>query len=256
MSGPTQTWKQSSASAHASSTCCSSATSRNRRSSGFSSQQICSRRVFFLMIDLMHPELNFTHQFFRNVSHLALDKFNTNHSGDFVHAHWRHWPTIFRLPAFIHLALGHRVSPGLVQAILTSAPRLEILLISSGDEGTAALFSEELVLHDVRLVLGGLGHIKDFKVHPLTHSLNELLTQAEQFVARKRSGQIPVLITNFSVCLLLDTVSIPPTSQCPSLIRFWQFLIQEVLGESGSGRHEDDIKLGWDGERECRAGSR
>ncbi|KAJ7106360.1 hypothetical protein C8R44DRAFT_886228 [Mycena epipterygia] len=145
----------------------------------------------FLMVDLLHPQLEFAHPFFRNISHLAVADISRPQPGDPMHENWHHWPMIFRLPALTHLALGHSASPSLVQAIFTGAPHLEVLLISSMDARTAALFSEKLVSHDLRLVLARFGYIEELKLYSGIPSLDEVWTRADQFVSRKRSGQIP-----------------------------------------------------------------
>ncbi|KAJ7107322.1 hypothetical protein C8R44DRAFT_804497 [Mycena epipterygia] len=151
---------------------------------------ICPTRLY-LMIDLIHPQLDFAQPFFKNVSHLALAEMFRPELGDPMHDDWRHWPTIFGLPALTHLALGHSAPPSLIQTIFTGAPHLEVLLISCTDAHTAALFSAELVLHDVRLVLGGLGHIEALKLQTGTHSLDEIWTRTNRFIAQKRRGEIP-----------------------------------------------------------------
>ncbi|KAJ7107318.1 hypothetical protein C8R44DRAFT_885348 [Mycena epipterygia] len=145
----------------------------------------------YMMVNLIHPELDFAQPVFRNVSHLALAELFRPELGDPMHDDWRHWPTIFRLPALTHLALGHSASPSLIQTIFTGALHLEVLLISCADAHAAALFSAELVLHDVRLVLGGLGHIEAMRLQTGTHSLDEVWTRSDRFVAQKRRGEIP-----------------------------------------------------------------
>ncbi|KAJ7107335.1 hypothetical protein C8R44DRAFT_321183 [Mycena epipterygia] len=145
----------------------------------------------FLMVDLQHPQLDFAQPFFRNVSHLAVAEINrTSAFSEPMHDNWRHWPTIFRLPALTHLALWHTAPPHLVQEILTGAPHLKILILSSEDERTAAIFAEKLVLHDPRVILVGPGLLEGFKLHAGTHSLDDLWAQTDEFVARKRSGEI------------------------------------------------------------------
>ncbi|KAJ7107387.1 hypothetical protein C8R44DRAFT_804561, partial [Mycena epipterygia] len=145
------------------------------------------KSVYLMVVDLLHPQLDFAYPLFRKVSHLAVAGFSHPQP---MHENWRHWSTICRLPSLTHLALGSSASPNLVHAIFTGAPHLEVL-IGCVDAHTAALFSEELVLHDVRLVLGGLDRI-ELRFHTWSHSLDELWTQAEEFVSRKRSGQIRV----------------------------------------------------------------
>lgn len=150
----------------------------------------------YLMVDLIQPQLDFSEPFFKNVSHLAIAEMFFPELGDPMHANWRHWPTIFRLPALTHLALGHTAPPSLIQSIFTGAPHLEVLLISCTDADSAALFSEELDLHDARLVLGGLGHIEALKLQTGTNSLDQVWTRADEFVAQKRNGQIAGLFQN------------------------------------------------------------
>ncbi|KAJ7107396.1 hypothetical protein C8R44DRAFT_857975 [Mycena epipterygia] len=132
-----------------------------------------------LLIDPMNPRLDFAHPFFARVSHLALLRLDARHNLVLESLHY--WPTIFRLRALTHLVLWHSTSPSLVQAIFTRSPHLKVLIIPCTDPRIATLFSEELMLHDVRLVLSGLDG---------THSLNELWTRAEEFVSHKRSGKI------------------------------------------------------------------
>ncbi|KAJ7107329.1 hypothetical protein C8R44DRAFT_987007, partial [Mycena epipterygia] len=151
-------------------------------------------KSLFFAVNLMHPQLDFTHSFFSRVSHLALGEIHHNELSNFMHEDWRHWPTIFRFPALTHLGLGHTARPSLVQAIFAAAPHLEILilLVAAEEARTAARsFSEALVLHDSRVVLVGPSHVKGFTLHTGTHSLNKVWTRAEEFVARKRSGEIP-----------------------------------------------------------------
>ncbi|KAJ7107393.1 hypothetical protein C8R44DRAFT_744593 [Mycena epipterygia] len=132
-----------------------------------------------LLIDPMTPQLDFAHPFFARVSHLSLARLDARE--DLVQENLHYWPTIFRLPALTHLVLWRNASPSLVQAIFTGSPHLKVFIIPCTDPRIATLFSEELVLHDVRLVLSGLDS---------THSLDELWTRAEEFVSHKRSGQI------------------------------------------------------------------
>ncbi|KAJ7107337.1 hypothetical protein C8R44DRAFT_987011 [Mycena epipterygia] len=180
----------------------------------------------YLMVDLLHPQLDFPYPFFRKVSHLAVVDLYPRP----IDENWRHWTTIFRLPALTHLALGSSVSLSLVHAIFTGVPHLEVLLIASKDTHTAALFSEELVLHDVRLVLSGLGHIQ-LRLHTGTGSLDELWTRAEEFVSRKRSGQIRV-----SDYYLLPSQS-PPQANVQVEPGSGSSPVHEVHVESASGRH-------------------
>ncbi|KAJ7107345.1 hypothetical protein C8R44DRAFT_987017 [Mycena epipterygia] len=140
-------------------------------------------KSLFFAVNLMHPQLDLT-----KILHIPSSAVN------FMHEDWRHWPTIFRLPALPHLGLGHTARPSLVQAIFAAASHLEILilLVAAEEARTAARsFSEALVLHDSRVVLVGPIHVEGFTLHTGTHSLNKVWTRAEEFVARKRSGEIP-----------------------------------------------------------------
>ncbi|KAJ7107317.1 hypothetical protein C8R44DRAFT_885347 [Mycena epipterygia] len=64
-------------------------------------------------------------------------------------------------------------------------------LLSSEDQGTTAEFSEQLELQDPRVVLVGPSHVEGFHRYAGTQLLDELWAKAEEFVARKRSGEIP-----------------------------------------------------------------
>ncbi|KAJ7107399.1 hypothetical protein C8R44DRAFT_857977 [Mycena epipterygia] len=128
----------------------------------------------FLMVDLQHPQLDFAQTFFRNRAHVR-----------------QLAPLAHHLSApRPHLALGHTATPHLVQEILTGALHLKILILSSEDEHTAAIFTEQLVLHDPRVILVGPGLLEGFKLHAGTHSLDDLWAKADEFVARKQSGEI------------------------------------------------------------------
>ncbi|KAJ7105957.1 hypothetical protein C8R44DRAFT_806309 [Mycena epipterygia] len=143
----------------------------------------------FMVVDLKHKHLDFTRPFFQSVSHLAIGELDRPRSplGEPIPMHWRHWPALLRLPLLTHLALVHDATPDLVDTLFGAVPRLEILVILAED---AAAFSENVISHDPRLVILELDSLEAFQLPSGTRAVNELWTWAEDFVERKRRGEI------------------------------------------------------------------
>ncbi|KAJ7472953.1 hypothetical protein B0H11DRAFT_2236827 [Mycena galericulata] len=142
-----------------------------------------------LVIDVQHPSLNFTQPLFQKLTHLAVGDITSS-----IQADWKHWLAIFRLPALTHLALAQAALPtaSLVREILADAPQLKILAIFAKDLPAATIFSEQLAVQDERLVILGHDHFSDPNsgLKRFFRIASELWIQADEFVDRKRRGEI------------------------------------------------------------------
>ncbi|KAJ7512237.1 hypothetical protein B0H11DRAFT_1898738 [Mycena galericulata] len=142
-----------------------------------------------LVIDVQHPSLNFTQPLFQKLTHLAVGDITSS-----IQADWKRWLAIFRLPALTHLALAQAALPtaSLVREILADAPQLKILAIFAKDLPAATIFSEQLAVQDERIVILGHDHFSDPNsgLKRFFRIASELWIQADEFVDRKRRGEI------------------------------------------------------------------
>ncbi|KAJ6537830.1 hypothetical protein B0H19DRAFT_374457 [Mycena capillaripes] len=144
-----------------------------------------------LVMDMQDLSLDFAPPLFQQLTHMVIGEFNRNDGlGNVMSDNWKHWPTICRLRALTHLALVHTAPPSLIHKICRDAPQLEILLFLAQDARGVALASEQLILHDWRLVILALSDLEGIDMSSLSRGINTLWTQADEFVGRKRRGLI------------------------------------------------------------------
>ncbi|KAJ7151815.1 hypothetical protein C8R43DRAFT_483283 [Mycena crocata] len=144
-----------------------------------------------LILRLNNLHLDFSRPLFRNVTHLAIGELERNSSlGEPIPAQWHHWQAIFRLPALTHLALGHATPASSVQAMLSAMPRLRVLLIITDSEFAAADFSTNLLPPDDRVVILDFASLHHLDVLAGTRAIDDIWSWANDFVSRKRGGQI------------------------------------------------------------------
>ncbi|KAJ7186397.1 hypothetical protein C8R46DRAFT_1057086 [Mycena filopes] len=146
----------------------------------------------FLVGDFVRTPLDFTQPLFSAVTHLIL--WEIDHLPRVpIEADWFDWSALARLASLTHLAFTHPVPPNLTTRILRGMPRLKILLMHAVNEAAATVFSEQLLLHDDRVAMldirsfdAGMG----VEYMSSTRAVNAVWTWADDFVARKRRGEI------------------------------------------------------------------
>lgn len=139
---------------------------------------VCLEELFSGPPDLTHP-------LFRSITHLDICD-NVDINAALIPA----YDQIPALPALTHLALDFRVPTNIALGLLEQCPRLE-LLIMLWPQFYDDLYEEaqEPRVYDVRFVIGLLeDYWKDWEAG--AKGLSDSWAQGDDFVARKRNGQI------------------------------------------------------------------
>ncbi|KAJ7186393.1 hypothetical protein C8R46DRAFT_1024468 [Mycena filopes] len=146
----------------------------------------------FLVGDFVRTPLDFTQPLFSAVTHLIL--WEIDHLPRVpVEAGWFDWSALAHLASLTHLAFTHPVPLSHATRILRGMPGLKILLMHAVNEAAATAFSEQLLLHDDRVAMLDIRSFDEgmgVEYRSLTRAVNAVWTWADDFVARKRRGEV------------------------------------------------------------------
>ncbi|KAJ6529829.1 hypothetical protein B0H19DRAFT_1274215 [Mycena capillaripes] len=142
------------------------------------------RRLSTFLHDLFGDDINLGHPTFAFLTHLDLLDDDDNHLALIL-------PHIPSLPALTHLALDYKVPRNTVQTLLEKCPRLALLACLWHWHMVAGYHAAQTPhVYDVRFVIGRCRELYWADWEDCARGRTHLWSLGEDFVARKRSGDI------------------------------------------------------------------
>ncbi|KAJ6582717.1 hypothetical protein DFH09DRAFT_1360491 [Mycena vulgaris] len=147
------------------------------------------------------PALRLDHPLFLSVTHLDL------YCGTpVVDEPWENWSHLAYLPALTHLCLSEHLATAIFPQVVGECPKLLVILVAIyGEVGSDSPDSfgnpSLLTLTDPREVITRVGdYVADWTAG--ARGGDDMWARADEFLARKRRGEIP--ITVLATCYFLD----------------------------------------------------